>query len=135
MSIFIAILDKVSIHMTLKLADSGVIVHYELSFVSSPYHVPTVGTAHIKLELSGDDSDFILFVKNKFQEGVNQQGRSISAISSRAADRICKLLKWLRKEDYLETYLCLPGWGQINYFATDHSFLRRLETLSTLQRQ
>lgn len=121
--------------MTLKLADRGVTVHYELSFVSSPYHVPTVGTAHIKLELSGDDVEFILFIKSKFQEGAVQQSRNLSSVSEKAADRICKLLKWLRKEDYLETYLCLPGWGHIDYFAKDHSFLRRLETLSTLQRQ
>jgi hypothetical protein len=118
--------------MTLKLSDCGVTLNYEVSFVSSPYHLPTVGSAHIKLELSGDDVEFISFAKDKFH-GV-QQGRSFSSISSKAADKICHLLKWLRKEDDLETYLCLPGWDQIDYFSKSHSFPRGLETLTTLQR-
>jgi hypothetical protein len=105
--------DKVSMHMTLKLSDCGVVLHYEVSFVSSPYHIPTVGTAHIKLELSGDD-DFIAIVKKRFisQHGTDNlmmQGRRVPAISKAAADKICKLLRWIRKEDYLDSYLCLPG--------------------------
>jgi hypothetical protein len=99
--------------MTLKLSDCGVVLHYEVSFVSSPYHIPTVGTAHIKLELSGDD-DFIAIVKKRFisQHGTDNlmmQGRRVPAISKAAADKICKLLRWIRKEDYLDSYLCLPG--------------------------
>lgn len=126
--------------MTLQLAECGVVLHYEVSFVSSPYYVPTVGTAHIKLELSGDDVDFISLVKRKFishlgQESTMHKGRSVSAVSIKAAERICKLLRWIRKEDYLDSYLCLPGWGDIDYFGREHSFPRRLETLTMLQRQ
>jgi hypothetical protein len=128
--------DKVSIHMTLKLTDVGVVLHYEVSFVSSPYHVPMIGTAHIKLELSGDDKDFIALVKKTFiTQDSSIQGRPVSAISKAAAERICKLLRWIRKEDYLDSYLCLPGWGDIDHFAKGSSFLRRMETLTMLQRQ
>ncbi|KAL3795130.1 hypothetical protein HJC23_007358 [Cyclotella cryptica] len=131
--------DKVSIHMTLKLADCGAVLHYEVSFVSSPYHMPMIGSAHIKLELSGDDPDFISLVKRTFisqhgQDSVLQQGRRVCAVSKAAADRICKLLRWIRKEDYLDSYLCLPGWGDIDHFAKGSSFLRRIESLSMLQR-
>ena len=125
--------------MTLKLSDCGIMLHYELSFVSSPHHVPTVGTAHIKLELSGDDVDFVSLVKRKFiqhgQESTSHQSRIVSAINTKAAEKICKLLRWVRKEDYLDSYLCLPGWGDTDYFMKDHSFLRRLETLTMLQMQ
>ena len=131
--------DKVSVHMVLCLTDCGIAVHYEVSFVSSPYHAPMVGTAHVKLELSGDDVDFIQTVKRMFishhgADSIMQQGRRISAVSKAAAEKICKLLRWIRKEDYLESYLCLPGWGDINHFADGSSFLRRLESLTSLQR-
>ena len=131
--------DKVSIHMVLHLADYGITLHYEASFVSSPYHQPTVGQAHIKLELSGNDMDFIhtvkkMFVANHGADSMVLQGRRVSASSKSAADKICKLLRWTRKEDYLESYLCLPGWGDMNYLTDGSSFLCRVETLSTRQR-
>ncbi|KAL7554217.1 hypothetical protein ACHAWF_017632 [Thalassiosira exigua] len=128
--------DKVSIHLVLRL-DSGILLHYEASFVSSPYHQPRVGQAHIKLELSGGDIDFIQTVKKMYHGAdVMASGRRILAsMSAKAdADKICKLLRWIRKEDYLESYLCLPGWGDINHFAAGSSFLGRLQSLSTLQR-
>lgn len=126
--------------MTLRLGDcNNVILHYEVSFVSSPYHLPMVGTAHVKLELSGEDIDFISLAKKKFlsQHGQDNTmlGRGVPASSTKAAEKVCKLLRWIRKEDYLESYLCLPGWGEIDYFTKGHSFLRRLETLTMLQRQ
>ena len=103
--------DKVSIHLVMPL-QSGVFVHYEASFVSSPYHVPTVGQAHIKLEISGTDSDFIQTVKKLFVSHGNEvvvHGRRVPLSIKVAAEKICKLLRWTRKEDYLESYLCLPG--------------------------
>lgn len=32
-----------------------------------------------------------------------QQGKRISAASTAAAEKICKLLRWIRKEDYLDS--------------------------------
>ncbi|KAL7542994.1 hypothetical protein ACHAXR_012278 [Thalassiosira sp. AJA248-18] len=127
--------DKVSVHFVLRLADCGVTLHYEASFVSSPYHMPMVGQAHIKLELSGDDIEFIQTVKRTFvNHGADIQGRRVPASLKAAAGKICKLLRWTRKEDNLERFLCLPGWGTINHFAAGSSFLGRLELLSNLQR-
>lgn len=103
--------DKVSIHLVMPL-QSGVFVHYEASFVSSPYHIPTVGQAHIKLEISGSDSDFIQSVKKLFVSHGNEvvlHGRRVPLSTKVAAEKVCKLLRWTRKEDYLESYLCLPG--------------------------
>jgi hypothetical protein len=131
--------NKVSVHMVLTLADSGVTVHYECTFLSSPYHIPTVGQAHIKLELSGDDTDFLQTVKKMFgsntgTEKLMLRGRRVSASSKAAASRICTILRWIRKEDYLESYLCMPGWGSIDHFAAGSSFLSRLDSMSKLQR-
>lgn len=131
--------DKVSVHFVLRLADCNVTLHYEASFVSSPYHTATVGQAHIKLELSGDDPDFLATVKKMFvsshsSDTMMLHGRRVPASLKAAADKICKLLRWTRKEDYLESYLCLPGWGDANHFAAGSSFLSRLESLSQLQR-
>lgn len=129
--------DKVSIHMVMPL-QIGVVLHYEASFVSSPFHIPTVGQAHIKLEISGSDTDFIQTVKKMFvahgPESIVLHGRRVSASSKAAAEKVCKLLRWTRKEDYLESYLCLPGWGDTDHFASGSSFLSRLESMSALQR-
>ena len=63
-----------------------------------------------------------------------QQGKRIPPASMAAAEQICKLLRWIRKEDYLDSYLCLPGWGDVDHMSPGSSFLRRLESLSSLQR-
>lgn len=74
-----------------------------------------------------------IFMSNRGAEMV-QQGKRISAASMAAAEKICKLLRWMRKEDYLDSYLCLPGWGDVDHMSPGSSFLRRLETLTGLQR-
>ena len=132
-------INKVSIQFVLSLADCGVTIHYEITFLSSPYHIPTVGQAHIRIELSGDDSDFLrivkmMFASNSGSDKVILQGRRISDQSKAAANRVCSILRWTRKEDYLESYLSMPGWGSINHFAPGSAFLSRLESMSTLQR-
>ena len=111
--------DKVSVHLVLRLADCGVAVHYEASFVSSPHHVPMVGSCHIRLELSGEDAEFLQMVKKMFEAHQYSHGaienilslqgtRRMSASTKAAADKICKLLRWTRKEDHLEKELCMP---------------------------
>lgn len=125
-----------SVHLVLNLADCGVVLHYEASFVSSPYHMPMIGQAHIKLELSGDSESFIQIVKKTFvNHGADMHsGRRISPTLKAAADKVCNLLRWTRSEDHLESYLCLPGWGTIDHFAAGSSFLGRLQSLTILQR-
>ena len=63
-----------------------------------------------------------------------QHGKRLPAATMAAAERICKLLRWLRKEDCLDSYLCLPGWGDHDHLSPGSPFLRRIETLSGLQR-
>lgn len=106
--------DKVSVDLALPLPDWRVVVHYEVSFVSSSHHIPTVGQAHVKLELSGDDLEFLQIVKKLFSsnqscESSVLRGIRVSASLKLVADKICKLLRWVRSEDYLESYLCSPG--------------------------
>lgn len=132
-------INKVSIQFVLSLADCGVTIHYEITFLSSPYHIPTVGQAHIRIELSGDNSDFLrivkmMFTSNSGSDKVMLQGRHVSDQSKAAANRVCSILRWTRKEDYLESYLSMPGWGSVNHFAPGSAFLSRLESMSTLQR-
>eukprot|EP00985_Skeletonema_marinoi_P002148 scaffold875_cov121-Skeletonema_marinoi.AAC.1 len=74
-----------------------------------------------------------VFMSNRAAEMV-QHGKRIPAASMAAAEQICKLLRWIRKEDYLDSYLCLPGSGDVDHLSAGSSFLRRLETLSRLQR-
>lgn len=85
-------INKVYVHFVLSLA-GGVTIHYEITFLSSPYHIPTVGQAHVKLELSGDDSEFLHIVKKMFasnsgSDKVMFHGRRISDYSKAAANTI-----------------------------------------------
>lgn len=107
-------IDKVSVDLALPLLDWRVVVHYEVSFVSSSHHIPTVGQAHVKLELSGDDLEFLHIVKKLFSSNHSceisaYRGSRVPPSLKVIADKICKLLRWTRNEDYLESYLCSPG--------------------------
>ena len=107
-------IDVISVDLAMRLLDFDVVVHYEVSFVSSSHNTPTVGQAHIKLELSGEDIEFLQTIKKVFSlnhgsESVMMRGSNVSALAKTAVDKICKLLRWTRKEDYLESYLCSPG--------------------------
>ena len=106
--------NKVTVDLAMPLLDWGVVVHYEVSFASSPHHTPTIVQAHVKLELSGDDSEFLqtvkkLFTSNHGSESAPMRGSRVPASLKVPADKICKLLRWTRKEDFLESYLCSPG--------------------------
>eukprot|EP00562_Extubocellulus_spinifer_P012451 CAMPEP_0178553684 /NCGR_PEP_ID=MMETSP0697-20121206/7943_1 /TAXON_ID=265572 /ORGANISM="Extubocellulus spinifer, Strain CCMP396" /LENGTH=1008 /DNA_ID=CAMNT_0020186607 /DNA_START=94 /DNA_END=3116 /DNA_ORIENTATION=- len=124
--------DKVSVHLTVPL-ELGTVLHYELSYVASPFYNVMVGSAHVKVELSGEEK-FIQNVKNDFishQVNLQQRARH-GTIAQRASAKLCMFMRWVRKEDCLDSYLTPLEWGE--KLGTGSPFLRRLGTMSTVQR-
>jgi len=98
--------DKVSIQFFLPL-DLGNVLHYELSYSALPGHNHAVGFAHIKIELSGDAA-FVQTVKNDFLMQSTARARPLVTMVQQVSFRLCELLRWIRKEDMLQSYLA-PG--------------------------
>ena len=123
--------DKVSIHFTLQL-DFDTVLHYELWYVASPFYSPMLGSAHVKIELSGDPI-FVQAVKNHFiSHQVKSQLFRHSTVAYKASSKICKFISWIRKEDCLEAYLCPLEWGE--KLSLGSPFIRRLGSISRYQR-
>jgi hypothetical protein len=124
--------DKLSVHLTVPL-EFGIVVHYEFSYVASPYYNVLMGSAHVKIELSGDPN-FIKSVKNDFinhQVGpIRDQGTV--TIAQRMSAQLCKFIRWIRKEDAFDSYLTPREWNV--HLQPGSNFLRRLGTMSSVQR-
>ena len=119
--------DKMTIQLTLP-SDFNITIHYELSFVSSS-ETAMVGSAHIKIGLSGDH-DVVQLVRNDFvSHQTYTQHRLQRSVLSKTSCGICQLLRWIRKEDCLESYLCPLEGAAIE----KSCFFRRLETLTAQQ--
>lgn len=138
--------DRVSIQFVLDL-DLGSTIHYELSYKALPQNENGVvgrqpnlhrliGFAHIKIELSGD-AVFISSVKNDFlhpqqqQQGAGLRGRTMA---QQISARLCTHLRWIRKEDMLQSYLSPVRWSD-QLSSSDTPFIRRLGSLSEHQRR
>ena len=122
--------DRVLIQFNLPL-ELGTVLHYELSYKALPNQSHMVGVAHIKIELSGE-SGFIQSVKHDFlrQTHVKRPETMAQQISA----RLCKILRWIRMEDCLQSYLCPLRWS--DQLANPQTpFVRRLRTLTMLQRR
>ena len=123
--------DKVFIQFTLPL-ELGTVIHYELSYKALPGHNHMVGFANIKIELSGE-SGFIQSVKNDFLHHQGQRSRPLT-MAQQVSARLCKVLRWIRKEDMLQSYLSPVKWSdQLSQSGTP--FVRRLGTLTLVQRR
>ena len=127
--------DKVSLHLTLRL-EYGTSLHYEFSFVANPYHNAMVGSAHVKIELSGDPS-FVQFVKNDFiTHQINSNAivyqSPFFTISQTVSARICKFLKFVKEEDILESNVCPLEWGD-QLKTADSFFLKTIKDMTTFQ--
>jgi len=122
--------DRVLIQFNLQL-ELGTILHYELSYKALPNQSHMVGVAHIKIELSGEPS-FISSVKHDFlrQTHVVRPETMAQQVSA----RLCKILRWIRREDCLQSYLCPLVWSD-QLASPDTPFIRRLRTLTTMQRR
>lgn len=122
--------DKISVHLTVPL-EFGIVVHYEFSYVASPFYNVLVGSAHVKIELSGDPS-FIQSVKNDFINHQVGQMRDQGTISQRISAQLCKFLRYVRKEDAFDSYLTPREWSV--QLQPGSNFLRRLGIMSSVQR-
>jgi hypothetical protein len=127
-------LDKVFITFSLSL-ELGTVLHYEISFkaLASQNHHNHVGFAHIKIELSGE-AGFIQMVKNDFlhqQHGHFYRSRPLT-MAQQVSQRLCKILRWIRKEDMLQSYLSPSRWTD-QLSSPDTPFIRRLGTLTSQQ--
>lgn len=120
--------DKVSILFTLNI-ELGLVIQYELSFVSSRYHNAKVGNALIKISLMGDSS-LIQMVKRKYI--LNELNRHVKKSSLTTKDivsnKICSFLKGIRDEDTLESSICPLDWD--GKLADGCSFVSCLRSLN-----
>ena len=122
--------DRVLIQFNLPL-ELGTVLHYELSYKALPNQSHMVGAAHIKIELSGE-SGFIQSVKHDFLRQV--PAKRPDTMAQNISARLCKILRWIRMEDCLQSYLCPLRWSdQLSSPRTP--FVRRLRTLTGLQRR
>lgn len=122
--------DKLSVMLTVPL-EFGIVVHYEFSYVASPFYNVLVGSAHVKIELSGDPA-FIQSVKNDFINHQVGQVRDQGTISQRISAQLCKFIRWIRKEDAFDSYLTPREWNF--QLQPGSNFLRRLGAMSSVQR-
>ena len=126
--------DRVSVQFFLDL-DLGTTIHYELSYKALPdQDARLVGFAHIKIELSGD-AVFIWSVKNDFLHPQGGRGsRPVMTMAQQVSVRLCTHLRWIRKEDMLQSYLSPLKWSD-QLSSSDTPFVRRLGSLSGHQRR
>ena len=120
--------DKAFIQFVLPL-ELGTVLQYQLSYTALPGYNHMVGFANIKVELSGEP-DFVQSVKNDFVQG-NRPQRPLT-LSQQVSSRLCHVLRWLRQEDMLQSYLSPLKWSdQLRHVETP--FVRRLVPLTAVQ--
>jgi len=122
--------DKVSIQFSMKL-ELGTILHYEFSYVASPFHNAMVGSAYVKISLSGEPS-FVQMIKSEYIGNQFSSNRSRAmTLREKACNRICEYLKWIRQEDILESKICPLDWG--DNLIKGSNFLRDISLLENIQ--
>ena len=124
-------LDKVFIQFVLHL-DNGTALHYEVSFKSLPGQIHEVGSAHIKIELSGE-INFVQAVKNDFLSQ-NLDSRP-STMAQKVSARLCQVMRWIRREDILQSYLSPPAKWTDQLATSEAPLARRLGAMTRLQRR
>lgn len=126
--------DKVLIQFTLPL-ESGTILHYELSYKALSLENYFVGSAHIKIELSGDPR-FIQAVKNNFlHQSLQIQEKRSHTIREKRMERLCDVIRGIRRGDILQSYLKPPSkWDNI-LANSDSPFVKRLDALKDIERE
>lgn len=125
--------DKVSIQFMLPL-DLGIVLHYELSYTALPGQHHLIGFANIKIDLAGERG-FIQSTKKEFLRPILSGAvrRSPLTHAQRVSTRLCEMLRWMRTEDQLQSYLSPLKWS--DQLSTPNTpFLKRLNSLSVIQR-
>jgi hypothetical protein len=122
--------DKVSIQFSMKL-ELGTVLHYEFSYVASPFHNAMVGSAYVKISLSGEPS-FVQMIKSEYIGNQFSSTRSRQmTLREKACNRICEYLKWIRQEDILESKICPLDWG--DNLTKGSNFLKDISLLENFQ--
>jgi hypothetical protein len=126
--------DKVFIQFTLSL-EFGTVLHYELSYKALSPEDHMVGSAHIKIELSGDPS-FVQLVKKDFLNQSLQltEGKLFTLLQKRCL-RLCQVIRTIRRDDILQSYLRPPQRWSDQLLSSDSPFAKRLASLTELQRK
>ncbi len=109
----------------------GTILHYELSYKALSGFNHMVGSAHIKIQLSGEAS-FIQAVKNDFLHQ-GHRNRPVTGAQQVSA-KLCTVLRWIRKEDAQQSYLTPLKWSD-QLSKPDTPFVKRLGMLKPVQRR
>ena len=122
--------DKFSIHLALPL-DLNTVVHYAISFRSLQGQSLMVGAANVNIELSGDPL-FIQEVKRLSHPTPVQRSRRTSVPDAESL-RLYNVLRWIKREDKLQSCLSPPSWGDALSTPTS-PFVKQLASLSRLQR-
>eukprot|EP00980_Cylindrotheca_fusiformis_P022306 scaffold9191_cov114-Cylindrotheca_fusiformis.AAC.1 len=123
--------DKVFIQFTLPL-QLGTVLHYELSYTALSSRDHMVGSAHIKIELSGNPK-FIQSVKNDFLRQASDH-RPIT-MAQKVSTRLCQVLRWIRDEDLTCSSLGPPTRWSDQLGSPTTPFVKRLRSLTSLQRR
>jgi hypothetical protein len=104
--------DKVSIQFALNL-ELGTVIHYELLFVSSLDHNAMVGSAHIKISVSGEPS-FIQNIKDEFEHvsSLSEKRVKNGNLKEKACARIAAFILFIVNEDFQESSICSLDWDK-----------------------
>ena len=85
------------------------VVHYAISFRSLQGQSLMVGAANVNIELSGDPL-FIQEVKRLSHPTPLQRSRRTSVPDAESL-RLYNVLRWIKREDKLQSCLSPPSWG------------------------
>ncbi|KAG7353587.1 hypothetical protein IV203_002942 [Nitzschia inconspicua] len=126
--------DKVFIQFTLHM-EFGTILHYELSYKSLSSDDNTVGSAHVKIELSGDTT-FVQLVKNDFlKHTTNVTDNRFVTLRTRKSSRLCHVIRSTRRDDILQSFLKPPQKWSDQLVSPTSPFSKRLGALTINQRK
>ena len=113
--------------------DLDTCLQYELSYKALSGYQHMVGSAQIKIYLSGE-ANFINSVKKEFVQPPDASSLERNAtLSQQLSSRLCRMLRWIRKEDMLQSYIAPLEWK--DQLVKGAPFLRRLGTLTEQQRR
>jgi hypothetical protein len=89
--------------------DLDTLLQYELSCRALPHHNHMVGTAQIKIYLSGE-ANFIQTVQQEFVQSadVSKNGRPLT-FAEQVSSRLCRMLRMICIEDMLQSYIAPKG--------------------------
>ncbi|KAL3923663.1 MAG: hypothetical protein SGILL_001528, partial [Bacillariaceae sp.] len=126
--------DKVFIQFTLSL-EYGTVLHYELSYKALNSDDHMIGSAHIKIELSGDPS-FVQLVKKDFlNQSLQMSDAKAFTLLQKRCLRLCQVIRTIRRDDELQSYLRPPRRWTDQTVSPDSPLAKRIGTMTDLQRK